>query len=56
MTTRARCERCQRDVEPVRGVDPLGEGLFPLRVCPDCGEEVSPPVTLEDPEPQPGAG
>jgi hypothetical protein len=45
------CERCQQDVEPVLGVDPLGEALFPLRVCPECGEEVSQTSVLEKPEP-----
>jgi hypothetical protein len=50
MTSRAHCERCQVDVEPVL-VDALGEALFPVWVCGDCGEEVAAVVRREGPEP-----
>jgi hypothetical protein len=38
-------------VEPVLGIDPLGDALFPLRVCPTCGEEVYQTIVLKGPEP-----
>jgi hypothetical protein len=49
MTSRYHCEACQQDVEPVRGMDPLGDGLFPLWVCADCGKEVVQSVRREGP-------
>jgi hypothetical protein len=47
----ARGERCQQDVEPVLVEDPLGDFVFTLRVCPDCGEEVYQTIVLEGPKP-----
>jgi hypothetical protein len=35
--------------------DALGDALWTLRICPDCGEEVYQTVILEGPEGSPGA-
>jgi hypothetical protein len=46
------CDACGWDGEtPTLADDPLGEYVFTLRVCSDCGEEVSQTVVLEGPEP-----
>jgi hypothetical protein len=55
MPTRYHCDRCDWDGDtPVLADDPLGECVFTLRVCPDCGEEVYQTIVLEGPEGPPG--
>ena len=45
---RYHCDRCHWDGEaPALADDPLGEFVFTLRVCPECGEEVSQTMILE---------
>jgi hypothetical protein len=59
MTSRYHCDACGWDGEnPSLADDPLGEYVFTLRVCPDCGEEVYQVVVLnglDEPPASPGA-
>jgi predicted RNA-binding Zn-ribbon protein involved in translation (DUF1610 family) len=56
MTARYHCDRCGWDGEhPTLADDPLGEFVFTLRTCPDCGEEVYETIIREGPEGQTGA-
>jgi rubredoxin len=51
MMTRYHCDGCGWEGDtPALAEDPLGDLLWTLRVCPECGEEVYQTVIL-DPEP-----
>jgi predicted RNA-binding Zn-ribbon protein involved in translation (DUF1610 family) len=49
-STMYHCDACGWDGDtPVLADDPLGDFIFTLRVCPDCGEEVYETPILREP-------